>query len=1725
MKYLYALILGLGLIAQAQAQNLPGQARWVRTVDRAALTNNFTVTVNRQTDLLTDVRMAAVRLHYPATGTVAAADWSYSLTYTLRAKRAGQTTFTPAENGAQATLLLNSTGSGTQQVFTALRPYPGVDWEEVELTVVSSASSGTVPNGVQLQVELYEQTTQPLFASPNFRFYKTTPTDQTEALLHWDYVIGAYEYELEWVWIDAYDHGFNGSLYTPEFPFGYKEPARIVTPNQFFRLPLTYGAGSLFFRVRAVGFYPGANGRSSDQGGYKGPWNYGYNPAQPINSQIVLEQLNTDFEENRLWQSVTTFAEDGKFKKVVSYYDGSQRPRQALTNLSTEEMVLVAESKYDLEGRAVAQVLPVPLPGRGLNMRLPLNRFVGTGPQKALYDRPNATSPLSAPLDQAVTGAAQYYSNQNPDLAKDDKLARLPAANGFAYAQTVYMNDNTGRVARQGGVGDAFQVGGGRDTRFFYGNPNREELHRLFGSNVGLAARYKKNLVVDPNGQASVSYLDQEGRTIATALAGQPPASLLPLTSDQPTTMNVDLAFNQQWLAEERASRLNYTVLNTVPNTQYTFDYQMPTPNCDSCTYRLQLRVEGPNGQTIGTPQERTFRAGDCPTTEIKVVFTATELGNYVIYKYLQVLDPDMAAWREQLLASPAYQAQRDLIIAQQEAKALQACESCQDNAGNCEEEATSDEELNQMLADMILQGIKAQTRSDLEAAWKAHPEYCHYETVKRNGPSLTFERKMADIENWTQAVATYGVARLNASFWQSDPYFSVPGADGYGRRNNLQAKLEALTTPRTGIIQSIELVAQAMANQVTLVSSNNPGLDVLRWQFFRSLYMEQKELLRREVNIARGCPYLEAETALVVDPTKQLRDPALRTLAGLQARHLQLLQDNPELIPTQADQVRTWGDYLLGLCPALATHLGELNTILNAFYAAGGNSEYRYLPAFLYIDDRTSAPAAARTQAAALKTLLESRGCPDAYPAASLQAYCEREGFITIADPNSNQSEGVPGNATSYFGFYRSFYTGGFRDQTIRLPLVTSEAITTGNFTFTFNVNGLTAPVAAAAVLRRGGLTLVLNQDGSYTLRVVGAAPVSLPKPTHCAHRVQIMRQGNLLTIRTLRGDGTLASETVTLPANWGFTAQEIWTLGGVYQPAGQAAAGYLNGNLYNITVNHDGGSDFWPLDGDLSHYTEGADRSAIFTATDGLGPDFGPLACFNQTPVPTPGCTLTSVPDPYDSPVTAEQIYAACRAQARETALLRAEDRLAEWVDALLTARLRARRATCARPAETLRLGYTLREHHYTLYYYDQAGNLVQTVPPKGVVADGNGVHAMTTRYRHNSLEQPLWQSSPDGGASTFTYDRKARLRLSQNAKQVAGRQYSYTNFDVHGRTTQVGQVQLDFAGSNPTAQELAARLDAMANDPAFPRQGTNNVVVVNPLSMTAPTTTTTVTATRTQVTFTQYDMVNSLALTPAITALGFRQTHLRGRVSSTSVAHNGSIEQVSTMYSYDPHGNVAALVQTLSNVATVTNIHKKIEYAYDLISGKVNQVWYQKGQSDQFAHRYAYDADNRLLRAETSIDGLIWQREAEYLYYAHGPLARTELGHYGTQGLDYTYTLQGWLKGVNDDGGGDPGRDGQAGTARAHFAPDAVGYSLGYYQGDYTPVGTPPYAPGQGAWASARTGRPDASGQLDPIPGLYNGNIAWMATRLGPANPGTQLMAYRYDQLNRLRVTACA
>lgn len=368
----------------------------------------------------------------------------------------------------------------------------------------------------------------------------------------------------------------------------------------------------------------------------------------------------------------------------------------------------------------------------------------------------------------------------------------------------------------------------------------------------------------------------------------------------------------------------------------------------------------------------------------------------------------------------------------------------------------------------------------------------------------------------------------------------------------------------------------------------------------------------------------------------------------------------------------------------------------------------------------------------------------------------------------------------------------------------------------------------------------------------------------------------------------------------------------------------------------------------------------------------------------------------------------------------------------------------------------------------------------------------HRLTTTYAYNSTNQVIKQHTPDGGTSAFWYDLLSRLAVSQNAKQKEAQKYSYTVYDSVGRITEVGEKAQATALSEP--DYLTA-----TNYQNFLTSGANS-----------------------QITQTLYDAAPAAG--NGIPA-GLVQNNLRKRVAASIIRDTpASTAFNATYYNYDQAGNVQTLYQQVNGLGL-----KTIGYEYDLISGKVNFVRYQHGQPDQFYYQYGYDAENRLTDAWSAVNASVssygrgsrltdpYRRlDAHYYYYLHGPLARMELGDvYGkVQGVDYAYTLQGWLKGVNStslDPAKDAGQDGGAGHPT--IGKDVFGYSLGYYGGDYSAIG----GIGATAFAQQYEAQQGSSGGQS----LYNGNISNATYAINKIDNGrTTGYTYRYDQLNRLK-----
>lgn len=425
-------------------------------------------------------------------------------------------------------------------------------------------------------------------------------------------------------------------------------------------------------------------------------------------------------------------------------------------------------------------------------------------------------------------------------------------------------------------------------------------------------------------------------------------------------------------------------------------------------------------------------------------------------------------------------------------------------------------------------------------------------------------------------------------------------------------------------------------------------------------------------------------------------------------------------------------------------------------------------------------------------------------------------------------------------------------------------------------------------------------------------------------------------------------------------------------------------------------------------------------------------------------------------------------------------------------------------------------------TLYGYDRAGNLAYTVPPQGVkdisttstnldlnaqyrndpflyINNSSAIasiipgHTKMTTYEYNSLNQLTNKTTPDGGEVVYYYDQAGRLIFSQNAKQEAEEKGSYTLYDEQNRIIETGEVK------------ISALLQNKINDLSQYKSVYDFDKTINA-------------SVRYDVIHTFYD--EELFDLSTVTGMS-RQDFLRNRVATVAsykfIGLQGQVSSNYTLaihYSYDVSGNVKTLTYDMPMLKDVHQDYKRIDYDYDLYSGKVTLVSYNRSFADQYYQRYSYDADNRITLVETSKDGLLWDDDAVYTYYPHGPLARVSLGDLKVQGVDFVYTLQGWLKSINGDTP-DPNKDyGGDGTSNSQHQQDLVRGSLYYFKDDYKPIDPTDYTDVGG---TTMTKIPDLD-QNGAMQSLYNGNIAAMLSK--PGYLPALYSNYQYDQLNRIK-----
>ncbi len=386
------------------------------------------------------------------------------------------------------------------------------------------------------------------------------------------------------------------------------------------------------------------------------------------------------------------------------------------------------------------------------------------------------------------------------------------------------------------------------------------------------------------------------------------------------------------------------------------------------------------------------------------------------------------------------------------------------------------------------------------------------------------------------------------------------------------------------------------------------------------------------------------------------------------------------------------------------------------------------------------------------------------------------------------------------------------------------------------------------------------------------------------------------------------------------------------------------------------------------------------------------------------------------------------------------------------------------------------------FTYNFYDNKGQLVASMTPKGTqfifgqgtmgTIDTKEELPYTTLYEYDFQGRLTSMTEPDAGTTKYKYRKDGQIRYSLNENQTQSR-YSYTDYDGLGRPIESGEI------TSTTSFNAASPDGLLVGGTKSDWIRTTYDVADKTLYAFIPNCPPHI----------QCDPIDQTIYQH----FGLTDSFLSGAVSFTES------EEVKSWYGYDDQGRVTGFLQYFKHLRR----YFLIEYAYDFL-GNVIKVGFQpqtfgNDVSEALWHHYTYDKNQRLKTVHTSVypeDHAEYDLylHATYEYYPHGPLKRIELAE-NMQGIDYTYTPQGWLKSINHPIRSlDPGGDGSNG-----FEEDLFGMTLEYFEGDF---------------ATSKTGIGSLNLDENAVPQQYNGNIRATVFGEGDSYSSNYKQAKYYD-----------
>jgi RHS repeat-associated protein len=256
------------------------------------------------------------------------------------------------------------------------------------------------------------------------------------------------------------------------------------------------------------------------------------------------QPADTDSAMN--YVQTTSYDEYGRISASSrSYFDSQGRALQNQYKNLSDSVVMATQTIYDAYGRSVIQTLPAPVSVMNVTTDTCTHKQIGDDlrfqykPDFVLAGQHEVYNYRHFDLDKEQTPdtvyskkpgtLGWYYSTNNGTATGESQLMneRFVAATRYPYSRTLFHKDGSGDMKSVSKPGDVFKVGGGHlsessrypvatNDPYLAAYLNIRTTHLKLKRPASVDGKFFYVSAIDENGNKSVVYADQAGKTLIT---------------------------------------------------------------------------------------------------------------------------------------------------------------------------------------------------------------------------------------------------------------------------------------------------------------------------------------------------------------------------------------------------------------------------------------------------------------------------------------------------------------------------------------------------------------------------------------------------------------------------------------------------------------------------------------------------------------------------------------------------------------------------------------------------------------------------------------------------------------------------------------------------------------------------------------------------------------------------------------------------------------------------------------------------------------------------------------------------------------------------------------------------------------------------------------------------------------------------------------------------------